>query len=173
MRLWAWVLGALAVGAVMVEKQKFLAGLSRARAMIETWEGFSGTPYRDQAGHWTIGYGHLVRPDQVFPSGGISKETAQTMLEQDMSAAATAVDTAVTVPLSAGQRAALVSFTFNVGSQNFRSSTLLRLLNAGDYAAAADQFGRWDKYTDPGTGKLVVSTGLSRRRGDERKVFVS
>jgi lysozyme len=173
MRWWAWVLGGLAAVVVMDQNKRFLVeGLARARTMIEGFEGFSAKPYKDQAGHWTIGYGHLLRAGEPV-TASITKDRAQQLLEQDMSTATAVVDSAVTVPLTAGQRAALISFAFNVGSENFQASTLLRLLNAGDYVAAADQFPRWDKYTDPVTGRLVVDAGLLRRRQDERKVFVA
>lgn len=78
-----------------------------------------------------------------------------------------AVSAAVTVSLSQSQFDALVSFAYNVGIGAFRSSTLLRKLNAGDYQGAADQFLLWDK----NDGKVM--RGLTRRRQAERALFLS
>jgi hypothetical protein len=73
----------------------------------------------------------------------------------------------VKVPLAQPQFDALVSFIFNVGSANFANSTLLMLLNAGDYQGAADQLLRWIH----GGGRLLQ--GLVLRRQDERMLFLS
>jgi GH24 family phage-related lysozyme (muramidase) len=65
------------------------------------------------------------------------------MLQADANAAANAVDSHVTVPLTADQRDALTSFVYNAGAGAFAGSTLLRDLNGGNTQAAADQFSRW------------------------------
>jgi lysozyme len=75
------------------------------------------------------------------------------------------VNHAVKVPITQDEFNALVDFVFNVGAGNFDSSTLLRELNAGDYAGAADQFARWDL----AGGKVVE--GLLRRRVAEADLF--
>lgn len=72
----------------------------------------------------------------------------------------------VTAPLSQNQWDALMSFTYNLGAANLESSTLRRLLNAGNYAAAAEQFARWNK-----AGGQVLA-GLVRRRAAERDLFL-
>ena len=72
---------------------------------------------------------------------------------------------AVKVPLNPNQFGALTSFTYNLGAGNLRSSTLLRKLNAGDYAGAAAEFARWNK----AGGKVLK--GLTRRRAAERALF--
>jgi lysozyme len=71
----------------------------------------------------------------------------------------------VSVPLSERQLGALVSWAYNVGLDAARRSTLIRLLNAGNYAAAADQFRRWNR-----AGGRVMA-GLSRRRAAEETLF--
>jgi len=70
-------------------------------------------------------------------------------------------------PLSDDQTAALADFIYNLGAGNFRSSTLLRKLNAGDYAGAAAEFDKWD-YAG---GKELA--GLLRRREAETTLFTS
>ena len=71
----------------------------------------------------------------------------------------------VKVPLNENQHGALVSFTYNLGAGNLGSSTLLRKLNAGDYAGAAAEFPRWNK----AGGKELA--GLTRRRAAEKALF--
>ncbi|WFN60113.1 MULTISPECIES: glycoside hydrolase family protein [unclassified Synechococcus] len=71
------------------------------------------------------------------------------------------------VPLAQCQYDALSSFIFNVGPGAFANSTLLKLLNLGDYHGAADQFLRWNK----GGGRVLA--GLVRRRAEERAMFIS
>jgi lysozyme len=86
-------------------------------------------------------------------------------LRADAQEAVDAVNRLVTVPLNQSQFDALVDFVFNLGAGAFSTSTLLRLLNGGDYAGAAGQFGRWNK----DNGKVVA--GLTRRRAAEAKLF--
>ncbi len=76
------------------------------------------------------------------------------------------VSVAVTVDLDQKQYDMLVDFAYNVGLGNFRSSTLLKLLNAGDYRGAADEFPKWVK----ASGKVMK--GLQRRRFVNRAVFL-
>jgi lysozyme len=85
---------------------------------------------------------------------------------QDVGYAQHTVDHLVTVPLSVGQYSALVSWVYNLGSGKLQTSTLLRKLNAGDYAGAAAQFGVWVY------GGGVKFPGLVTRREAERKLFL-
>lgn len=61
------------------------------------------------------------------------------------------------------QKAAIVSFAYNVGMGNFRNSTLLRYLNSGNHGAACDQLVKW-VYAN---GKKLK--GLENRRNHERE----
>lgn len=126
------------------------------------------TAYPDPASGgdpWTIGWGAT--------GAGIEKGTVWTQsradarLTADLMRFAAAVDSLVKVPLSPQQKAALVDFTFNLGSGNLQTSTLLKLLNAGDYAGAADQFARWNL----AAGKVIP--GLVTRRARERSLFLT
>jgi lysozyme len=67
---------------------------------------------------------------------------------------------------------ALVSFTYNEGSSALERSTLLQKLNMLDYTGAANQLLLWDKITDPQTGKKVVCKALTKRRKQERELFL-
>ncbi|WP_256660300.1 lysozyme [Pseudomonas sp. RIT623] len=119
--------------------------------------------YQDAVGVWTIGYGTTRG---VKAGMSISKEQAERMLLNDVQRFEPEVQRLVTAPLNQNQWDALISFTYNLGSANLESSTLRRLLNVGDYAAAAEQFPRWNK----AGGKVLP--GLVRRRAAERELFL-
>jgi len=132
-------------------------------SLTEQFEGCELSAYQDQVGVWTIGYGH-TGPD-VVAGLTITLEQAQALLAQDVGSAAASVNRCVTVQLSQNEFDALVDFVFNLGTGAFESSTLLRDLNAADFAAAATQFDLWDH-----AGGAVVA-GLLRRRQAETTLF--
>jgi lysozyme len=68
-------------------------------------------------------------------------------------------------PLNQNQWDALVSFVYNVGAGNFISSTMLKLLNQGDYKGAAGEFPKWVHTNGQ------INPGLVRRRAAERALF--
>ena len=131
-------------------------------ALIRQAEGLRLRAYKCPAGVWTIGYGTTagVKEGQV-----ITKERAEELLREDVKRFEDQVLRLVKVPLTQGQLDALVSFTYNLGAANLGNSTLLRLLNAGDYKGAAAQFDRWTK----AGGKELP--GLVKRRAAERALF--
>jgi GH24 family phage-related lysozyme (muramidase) len=118
------------------------------------------------AGYPTIGYGHVVNPDerQQFASG-ITSEQAEALLRQDVQIAERAVLRLITVPLTDGQFDALVSFTFNLGAGALQRSTLRRKVNRGDHAAVPPEFRKW---VWAGGRKLE---GLVRRREAEAALY--
>lgn len=125
-------------------------------------------PYICAAGKPTIGYGRVI-PRAEFnrlKKTGISPEEAYNNLLADLSRFSRGLIPLVKVHLSQNQFDALVSLAYNIGLSNFRNSTLLRLLNKGDYAGASKQFERWNR----GGGKVLG--GLVRRRGRERAIFL-
>lgn len=135
--------------------------------LIKEFEGCKLTTYRDTANVLTIGYGH-TGPD-VYQGQTISQDEADTLLKLDLHEAESQVESALRVPVSPNQFAALVSFQFNTG--HLVGSTLLRRLNSGFPVAAAEHFEDWSK--DHEGGKLVVSKGLLRRRTAERALFLA
>lgn len=134
-------------------------------SLTEQFEGCRLTAYQDQVGVWTIGYGHTGA--DVAPELTITQEQAEVLLAQDVGSAAACVNRVVAIQLSQSEFDALVDFVFNLGSGAFTGSTLLRDLNAGNFAAAADQFDSWDH-----AGGAVVA-GLLRRRQAETALFSS
>jgi lysozyme len=142
-------------------------------AELKRLEGFRAEPYPDQAGHLTIGYGHKVLPGESFTR--ITSAEGEQLLAADVAAAEAMLARYVTVPLTQGQRDALTSFLFNVDSDDngaFRESTLLRLLNAGDYEGARAELARWVFVKGP-LGEKTVSAGLKTRRAAEAALFVA
>ncbi|WP_440216300.1 lysozyme [Chromobacterium piscinae] len=137
------------------------AGIS----LIKQFEGVRLAAYQDMVGVWTIGYGHTG--PEVKAGMAITQQQADQLLAADLETFEAGVGRTVTVPLNANQFSALVSFSYNLGLGNLRSSTLLRLLNQGDYAGAAAQFLRWNR-----AGGQVVA-GLTRRRQAEQALFNS
>jgi lysozyme len=94
-----------------------------------------------------------------------TQEQAEAWLLEDIALCEQDVNTHVEVPLTQGEFDALVDFAFNLGCGSLNGSTLLRLLNAGDFHGAAAEFEKWDH----AGGKVVA--GLLRRRQAERTEF--
>ena len=138
-------------------------------ALIKQFEGCKLTAYQDSVGVWTIGYGWTKPVDGKPIRAGmtIKQETAERLLKTGLVSYENDVSRLVKVDLTQGQFDALVSFTYNLGARPLSTSTLLRKLNAGDYAGASDEFLRWNK----AGGKVL--NGLTRRREAERALFLS
>jgi lysozyme len=138
---------------------------------VARFEGFDPRLVNDAAGHCTIGFGHLVHPGPCDGSEsaefklGITRERGLELLAQEMADAAAVVSRLVIVPLTQVQFDALASFVFNAGQTAFATSTLLRLLNRGDYAGVPAQLGR---FIFAGGRKL---SGLATRRAAEGRLF--
>jgi GH24 family phage-related lysozyme (muramidase) len=140
-------------------------------AFIAHFEGVYTHLYNDPAGHCTIGVGHLVHHGPCNGSepaafrSGITKKAALDLLQKDASEFARVVTREVKTPLEPHQADALISFAFNVGSQAFSTSTLLRKLNGGDHKSVPSELARWTKAGG------VTLPGLVRRRKAEGDLF--
>jgi lysozyme len=141
------------------------AGLS----LIRQAEGLRLRAYLCPANVWTIGIGTTVYPDgrKVRSGDKCTAQQADRYLAHDLQEFERAVAAMVTVPVTSNQFSALVSLAYNIGISALRGSTLLRLLNAGDYAGAANQFLRWNR----GGGRVLP--GLVTRRRAERALFLT
>jgi lysozyme len=137
---------------------------------IKKWEGFRSQMYRDVAGHYTIGWGHLMTPEEVkIYKKGIHPSVAEILLVRDVRDAEEAVTDLVAQPLSQNQFNALVSFTYNLGRSSLARSTLLKAVNNGDFIAVPDQFKKW--VNAKVNGKIQKVRGLVRRREEEAALF--
>jgi lysozyme len=137
--------------------------------LLKVLEGFRAKPYADSGGKMTVGYGHLIVPgDGVGDSGdAITTDKATELLSGDVSRTVASVNNGVTSIITQNQFDTLVIFAFNVGTGAFSKSTLLRMLNAGDVAGAANQLLRWDRVGG------VPNSGLRNRRLAEQKLFLT
>lgn len=132
--------------------------------LIKRFEGLELTAYRCPAGVWTIGYGHTGI--DVKKGMTITEEEAEQLLRVDVRRFEDGVR-GIAAKFTQGQFDALVSFAYNLGLGALLSSTLLKKHKAGDYDAAAEQFGRW-VYAG---GKRLK--GLVRRRAEEAALYRS
>jgi len=157
-------------------------------ALIREFESFRPSAYLDPVRIPTIGYGH-TGPEVRLLMPAITLAEAESLLAADVDFFAKIASTAVKVPLNQNQFDAMVSLLFNVGPgriaragdpgrdgiitlANGQPSTLLKLLNAGEYRSAAGQFGRWVHGTDA-EGRLIKLQGLVRRREAEMNLFLT
>lgn len=135
--------------------------------LIKSFESLSLKAYPDPktgGKPYTIGWGMTT-----YPSGMPVKLTdvctaaqADTYLKHDISRFEADVKKAVRVPLSQCQFDALVSFFYNLGYSKVKDSTLLKMLNAGNYTGAADQFLRW---VSPGSSVEKAFAAAGRQNG--------
>jgi len=137
----------MAISAALRKKLFSVAGagaLAIATVFLGGKDGVEGrkyVPYYDVAGVPTVCDGH-TGADIIRGKRYTDRECDQ-LLWKDLQPAKRTVDKLVKVPLNEYQRAALYSFVFNVGSDAFSKSTLLRKLNNGDQNGACDEMRRW------------------------------
>ena len=131
-------------------------------ALIKKFEGCELEAYKCPAGVWTIGYGHIKG---VQEGDVITLEEAEDMLVEELHEYESYVNEYVTVALSQNQFDALVSWVYNLGPANLKASTMLKVLNSGEYEDVPAQMKRWNK----AGGKVLE--GLIRRREAEACLF--
>lgn len=141
-------------------------------------EGVKDSVYSDVAGIPTVGVGHALTKSErssgkIYLTNGdvldvrnpLTHAEIMNLLLDDVARFEDAVTRNVKVKLEQHQFDALVSFSFNVGERAFEKSTLLKLLNNGEYEKAGEQFKRWDKASVK--GRKVSVKGLTARRAIE------
>lgn len=128
-------------------------------------EGFTDRAIQPLPGDkWTYGFGTT---DGVKPGDTITPTKALERKLRDVQAFEGAIKQCVTVPLKQSEYDAYVSLSYNIGSNAFCKSTLVKMLNSGDYIGACTQILRWDKFK----GETV--RGLSIRRKKEHALCIS
>lgn len=126
-------------------------------------EGFRTKAYKDTQGKWTIGVGHLIKPnEQHLIHATLTKEQVEELLRSDLEWCSKAVESSVGVTLTQKQFDALYSLCYNIGETQFKRSTVVRKLNAGDFRGAADAILMWSKQPE-----------LLPRRKRERALFLA
>ena len=131
-------------------------------SLIKKFEGCELNAYKCAAGVPTIGYGSTHGIEMGM---SISKSRAEELLLEDIAKFEEHVKNNVKVPLNQNQFDSMVSWTFNLGGGNLKSSTLLKVLNGMDYTDVPNQIKRWNK----ANGKVLE--GLIRRREAEALLF--
>lgn len=179
----------------MSQRTLSASGLS----LLKTFESCRLQAYMCPANKVTIGYGHVLVPawdhdlfkigrdllnryviecqcsKKITPDGHrvlrINPEQAEKLLAQDVKNTQLFINsvTSGAITLTQGQFDALVSFVFNVGHGAYAQSTLRKLVNAGDFTAAAEEFCKWVYTTQ--NGKKIILEGLVKRRAAERALF--
>jgi lysozyme len=117
------------------------SALTLAGVMIPELEGVRYTPYYDVAGVLTVCYGHTGK--DIMAGKKYTPEECRQMLDKDLQPFALAVERAVIVPADEYQKAALITFSYNVGISAFQRSSLLRELNAGRFEQACEGLKKW------------------------------
>lgn len=129
--------------------------------LVMLYEGYVPWVHRDPIGRLAACYGH---DDQTMtPGKRFTAAECQAMLYGDLLKHAQALD-CIKHPMTDGQKAAFLSFAFNVGNKAFCDSTLARKANAGDMPGACAELSRW---TRAGGRELP---GLVKRRAAEREL---
>lgn len=136
----------------------------RCIELVKRFEGFSPTVYLCPAGYPTIGYGHVVLPNEQYKT--ITKTEAEILLIKDLLKLEKAIIPLIKVNIHPFMLDALISFSYNVGVFAFKASTLRKKLNQKDYIDASNEFLRW---IYAGGKKLK---GLMIRRQEEKKLFL-
>lgn len=156
-------------------KQKLVISAATAAAIyiaapiIELVEGVEYKPYMDIAGIPTVCSG-ITGPDVVWGKKYSTRE-CRNLLEKHIQIHGKHVQDAVTYPIAPETRAALISFSYNVGGSAMRKSTAVKLINQGKIEQGCKALGMWNKITK--NGKKVVVKGLVNRRNEEIKLCLS
>jgi lysozyme len=130
--------------------------------LITHFEGFRTKAYQDHQGNWTIGVGHLIRPqDRYMLHRELSEAEVIDLLHRDLKTCSDALESALKVMVNRTQADALHSLCHNIGPDRMVRSEVVYHLNQGDTKKAADAFMNW---TNP---------GLKKRRQAERALFLA
>ena len=130
---------------------------------IIRFEGKRNKAYQDTKGLWTIGVGHLIKPDEKHLINTVlTDDQVHDLLRHDLSWCDEAITSSVRAPLNQNQYDALYSLCFNIGADHFKQSEVVKHLNQNDYNNAANAFMNW-----------VTPVVLKPRREKERKLFLT
>ena len=125
-------------------------------------EGVRNKAYKDSKGLLTIGVGHLIKSDeQHLITATLTDAEVEALLKHDLKWCSEAVERHVPSTLNQNQMDALYSFCFNIGETNFKRSTVVKRINAGDLKGAGEAMLMWNKPPE-----------LIPRRKRERALFL-
>lgn len=150
---------------------------NEGQALLMDIEGFREKPYLCVAKKWTIGYGHRIKPGEVFDT--ITKGTAIMIMMEDAKPFENFINYYIPVEFTQNQFDSLVIFLFNIGEDKFSKSTVYTNLKLGHFEEATIPWAKWINVTktvvDPVTRiekkVLVPVDGLITRRQREIELF--
>ena len=145
-----WLLGVFAIihftDRYTKIEENIMAIAKSTLSFITKEEGARNKAYKDSKGLWTIGVGHLIKPDeQHLITATLTDEQVAELLRSDLKWCSEAVESSVKVPLTQPQFDALYSLCFNIGGTAFKNSTVVKKINANDLSGAADAILMWNK----------------------------
>ena len=144
---------------------------------ITDFEGFSAKPYLDITGKPTIGFGATYYENGAkvtMQDKPITRERALELKAFHIQEKENAVRRLVKSNINQNQFDALVSWVYNLGEGNLKTSTMLKKINANpNDPTIKNSWLQWNKSRNPRTGKLEVSNGLTRRRNEEVAIYFS
>jgi lysozyme len=163
----------------------FLVGNEERRYL--TVPGFLCPPFKDQAGVWTIGIGHVLTSEEIatgyltLPGDyevdwhrGVDYRDACTLMRFQLPAYEIGVTQCLGQrPTTQNEFDALVDFAYDVGVAGLRGSSLLHFILTGQLQMVTGAFQLWDKIHDPVSGQLIPDEGLLNRRFAEAGLFFS
>jgi lysozyme len=132
--------------------------------LIKQFEGLRLKKYKCPAGYYTIGYGHVLHPNQSLET--INKKIAEELLLTDLQRITEYITPLIKAKLNANQFSALVSFAYNIGLGNFSTSTLLKKANKELHLEVPSEFIKWININK------IKSKGLLRRRCYEAALYM-
>lgn len=135
--------------------------------LIKGYEGLRMSAHYAPTEEWTVGYGHTGTARHGM---SVTEGDAERLLKDDVQPLEQLISDTVRAPLNQNEHDALVSLIFNIGEDNWRRSTVLRKLNAGDKIGAANAFELWTKAFV--NNELATLDGLVRRRAAEKSLFL-
>jgi lysozyme len=140
-----------------------------AISLLKAFEGFRAKPYLDVAGHGTVGFGHLILPDEreTYIGHELSRHEAELLLLSDFAKHLTEIVTLTSgLGLQVHELEAIGSLAFNIGVRHVKESTLMVHVRRGNRLDAAAEFLSWRKAGG------TVQPGLVRRRHVESCWFL-
>jgi lysozyme len=138
--------------------------------LIKRFEGCSATAYKDSAGLWTIGFGHLIGNGHILPdeyAKPITQARIDELLISDLASTERGINLRFTMPLEQQEYDALVCIGFNIGVGALGNSSIYKQIALGNKSKAAEHFMDWINVNH----KPVA--GLINRRKAEQALFLN
>lgn len=160
-----------AVLAVVFSMETNLSTSQQGLEHIANLEGCRAKAYQCSANVWTIGLGHT---NGIKAGDTVTIEQIANNFVKDISTAESVVRQSLETDVNQAQFDVLVSFVFNLGSGNFKNSTLLKKINSGDLLGACREFSRW-VYVNGKDCRVKKSNcaGIVTRRAIEQHVCLN